>query len=162
MKKILVVVSAVLVALVGSIAPSSAEAVEKTDPRGDAPARMDIARVTYRNMPQKAAAHIVVPELVRGGSAQLVIAPPDSDVFYIAYVRVAPNGTLRKRLTYATQVSERPQSCVFKAVWDAGANYIDVSVPRNCLKGMPPSLYMQAITGMGKDAAPPAYHLLQG
>ena len=155
--------SALLLAMLAGAPSSRAEAAHKYDAVGDAPARSDITQLTYRNQPNRVSVHLVVPHLVRGGSAGLVIGPPGSDVAYVAIVRITPSGALRKRLLYSTDTGSTDRACDFKAVWNAGANYIDISVPRPCLAGVGGgALFLQANTGGGKDFAPAAYHLLRG
>ncbi|GAA5149960.1 hypothetical protein GCM10023340_26100 [Nocardioides marinquilinus] len=156
------VVVAVLVALTGGVAPSSAQGVEKVDARGDASARLDISRVVYRNLPGRASARVVVPRLVRDGTTHLVLANPGSDWAYVALVRVADDGTLRTRFVRSSGGDVQRRSCRFTAAWDARANHVDISVPRRCLKGLRSTLYLQAATGLRQDYAPPARRLPQG
>lgn len=165
MLRLLALVVTVALATSQSISPASAEAVLKSDPAGDAPARMDITQVLYRNAPHRAQVRLSVPHLVRGGSAELFVAAAGgTDVAVTARVRVQGNGSLRKRLILRTNTYDLDIPCGFGATWNAARNFIAISVPKSCSDVIPDNgpLYLFARTGMDKDSAPTAYHLAEG
>src|SRR3954447_3959400 len=121
-------------ALIFQASPASAVVVSKTDPVGDAIPRLDITRVTYTNAPGPVRVRIVVPDLQRLGTARYTIAPPDSDVAYVASVTFDGQGRMSKRFSWQPDVSNVPKPCAFKVKWRPADGYIKLTVPRACLK----------------------------
>jgi hypothetical protein len=157
-------------ALAGSMlllvpAAAHADSITKTDERGDTAAALDITNVAYRNADRVAAARIRIPELERRGQAALVIAQPRSDVAYYAIVRVRDDGSLVKKLMYATAATRKRTSCKIGATWNVPDGLVTVRVPQGCLKALSglKYYYMSVRTGdQGGDVARPAGRLRCG
>jgi hypothetical protein len=64
------------------------------------------------------------------------MAPPDSDIDYEAVVWIKSDGTLGKRMRFATAVTVETVRCKFSASWSASRNKIRLSVPQTCLRNL--------------------------
>lgn len=149
----------------GMAAPAHADVATKGDPRGDAPARLDIASVTYRNTTPIVSVRIRVPELTRAGRAEFYITTTGgTDVAYIALVSANPNGTLRKRFVERGNFGDTNLKCEFKARWDVSRSSIHIAVPRRCIPNAGAGAHymradMSAFDTGERDYAPVAQHL---
>lgn len=157
------VAGALLVA--GVAAPAHADLATKGDPRGDAPARLDIASVTYRNTTPEVSVRMRVPELTRAGRAEFYITTTGgTDVAYVALVSTHPNGAIRKRFVERGNFGDTNLNCEFNARWDASRNSIQISVPRRCIPNAGAGAHylradMSAFNTAERDYAPVAQHL---
>ena len=145
--------------------PEEADVVTKSDPADDAPAHLDIRKVTYQNRPKVVGFTFRVPDLERRGRAMAVVGQPNSDVGYVARLRIDEDGELVKRFFYSTVASMHPAKCDFTARWSAARGTIRVVVPQSCLKEINDSkrYYMSGRTGGANgDWAAPARHLERG
>lgn len=141
----------------------------KSDPQGDAPARLDVIKATYTNSRPAVTVHLVIPELERRGSVRLVIGPPqDGDGSLVAQVSVRPDGSINRQFFTGTVVGTVPERCAFKAKWNAEKGRISISVPWPCIRRVGGSyfgtgkLYLGAVTGAGVDFANPVRRLGRG
>lgn len=143
-----------------------ADVISKPDPKGDAPTRLDITNVTYRNTSARISVRLRVHGLERKGRAELVVGEPRTDVSWIAIASIRSDGSMRKRFVERGNVSETPQKCDFRAQWYAAKNYISISIPRECVPEIDSKfLYLasnlSAFEEDARDDAPPAKHLAQ-
>jgi hypothetical protein len=145
--------------------PAQADSVSKLDPAGDAPPRLDLTSVVYRNAAHLVSVRIQVPGLRRAGGVHLTIGPPTaSDYAYVAKVSIRDDGSLRKRFVYSSSPGEAPAKCDFDATWKAAKNYIRIAVPHPCVDSISKeNLYLRAdmvsLVNTDRDYAPAAAHL---
>lgn len=132
--KVLLIAAVVLAVSLLGAGPASAATHQESDRRGDAPPRLDITRVIYRNGPQAAVARIGFDDLLRRGKLTFVIAPPTAgDIAYVAIVRINDRGHLVKRFAFSDNAGNHPRRCHVGARWQAGQDVITVSVPQGCV-----------------------------
>ncbi|KAA1420111.1 hypothetical protein FE697_019745 [Mumia zhuanghuii] len=154
-------------ALVLAAPPAAADERVREDRRDDAPASIDIARVTYRHTETRVAARIRVPELGRKGRASLAISR--FGVFeagYVAVVRKRPGDRTTTRLLFFDHFDAHPRSCDgLRGSWRRATGTIRISVPRTCLEGhRTRKVYVAArtIRGSSLDDARPVRRLARG
>ncbi len=157
-------VAACALLTVGLANPAQADVASKKDPIGDAPARLDIASVTYRNTTPRATVRVRVPELSRAGRAEFYVTVPRTDVSYVAITSIRSDATLRKRFVVRGNLGDRQLKCSFSARWNVSKNFVYMAVPRSCIPNAGDGQhYMRAImSAFGTDDldyAPPAQHL---
>jgi len=160
--KVLLIVAVVLTVSLLGVGPASAATHQESDRRGDAPPRLDITRVLYRNGPQAAVARIGFVDLLRRGKLTFQIAPPTAgDVSYVAILTINDRGRLVKRFGYRDNASTHPRRCRVSARWQAGRDVITVSVPQWCVRAFGGrALYMGSFTPY--DFGPVVRHLARG
>ena len=147
---------------VAGSAPTNAAAVTKVDAVGDAPARLDISKVTYRNAATKVSTRIRVPGLERRGQARFLISKYATDAGFEVTVRIDENSKLKKRFAVVDNAGTHTRSCAVTARWSASDNYISISVPQRCIHLSPGPLYVAAATGNYLDRAPVVKRLRRG
>ena len=158
---------ALLAALVLALQPSGAEAstVSRSDPRGDAPAKIDILGARLTNGPARITGRSRIDSLTQIGRAYLVIGPPtDSDEAYVARVHLRRDGSLVKRFFYSSVVDDEPAPCRFRASWRPKVNVVTISVPHRCVPYRA-AIYanVQMESGRNSDYGNrPARHLRRG
>ena len=151
--------------VIGTATPTHADVTTKSDPRGDAPPRLDIASVTYRNTTPSVSARMRVNELTRAGRAEFYITTTGgTDVAYVAMVSSRADGTLRKRFVQRGNLGDTSLRCNFEARWDPNKNLIHIAVPRRCLPDAGAGAHyvridMAAVATGERDYAPAAQHL---
>ena len=79
-----IVAAAALVVTAAVVAPAAAETVERDDRRGDAPASIDVVHATYSHTHSRVRVVVRVPDLGRGGVADLSISR--FELFELGYV----------------------------------------------------------------------------
>jgi hypothetical protein len=147
-----------LTAAVLSTAPAMAATTTFTDPRGDAPARFDLTRVTAVNEPGRIAVQVRVRNL-RGGSPQIFgfgWRPVRSDIYYFATTVRRRDGSVRAVLRRAEETALVRVPCDVRARWALGRDTIRISFPQQCLelhRRAQVDAYIGAGNGQGGDPA---------
>lgn len=157
-----------LITAILSVLPASAAADTATrrDPRGDAPAGIDIVRSHYRHAVRSVSARVYLPALSDTGSVSLAISR--FDVFeagYVAVVRRRADGTVSRRLLYFDHFDYLPRRCDVGGRWNRDTGVVTVKVPRRCLDDhRRPRLYLgaRAYKRNRVDVAPPVLRLRRG
>ena len=150
---------------VGISTPAYADVTTKKDAREDAPARLDIASVTYRNTTPQVTVRIGVPELTRAGRSEFYITTATgTDVAYVAIASIRPDGTLRKRFVERGNLDDTHLKCNFEARWKDNKNFVYISVPRSCVPNAGDGAHymradMSAFDTDERDYGPVAQHL---
>lgn len=143
-----VVVLITALSVMVTLGQAQAASTIRYDERGDTIARLDIARVVYRNAPLRVSAKIAVPYLQRVGKARLTISRYGTDSAYDARVRIGENGGLRKGFFLVGNLGSTPRRCAFDATWNAVEGYIRLSVPHRCIRGFTNGpAYLESHTG---------------
>ena len=121
--------------LVASGTTASAETVRRTDPRGDAPAGIDLTRVSYTHETQRLKVVAVLPRLGDAGVATLSLSR--FEVFeagYVVEIRKRAGHEPRTRLLFFDHFDTEPRACDDVAgTW--GDRRVTLSVARSCLTG---------------------------
>ena len=149
---------------IGMAVPVHADMATESDPRGDAPARLDIASATYRNTTPRVSVRIRVPGRTRAGCAEFYITTTGgTDVAYVAIASNQPNGTLRTRFVERGNRGDTNLKCDFEARRDVTKNFIHIAVPRRCVPNAGADAHhmradMSASDTEERDYAPVAQH----
>lgn len=129
------VVALLMIFTMSGVGPASAATHHERDQRGDAPPRMDVIRVMYRNGPGTVSARVHFDDLKRRGRFNFIIAPPvDGDVAYVATLKIDRRGRVAKRFRITGPVGGTPAPCHFRGRWRASRDMIKVSVPQSCVE----------------------------
>lgn len=154
---------ALLMLFTGSTTAEAATTT-RTDPRGDAPAHIDMTRAVYRNGLHRVSTKIAIPDLQRRGSARLTISRYATDFAYSARVRIAEDGTLQKGFFADGNLGSQKRSCGFTASWNAAENFVSISVPQVCVRGLGggPAYLVTRTGGASGDGGPVVKRLRKG
>jgi len=132
-QKIAAGVGAVLLAG-GVAAPASARTVVREDPRGDAPARIDVTRVRYAHEKSYVRVAARIPDLGPAGVADFLVSRFDIfEAGYVARIRKPRGKAPKVALLYFDHFDLKKQKC--KGVtgnWSG--EVVRLKVPRTCLK----------------------------
>lgn len=150
-----------------AINPSDVHAAttSRLDPRGDAPPRIDLVRLSFTNSTTAVAGRMLIAGLAGIGRADLVIGPPtNSDEAFVARVRRDSNGRLVKRFFASSVGGTHPVACRFAASWRPRVDRIRISVPHRCIP-YPRAVYVNGVMRLGNHVDfgdRPARHLPRG
>lgn len=147
MHRFLTVLVVGLAVVFSAAIPASAARAVVSDPRGDAPAGVDIVSAKYVNADGYVKFRVKVRDLGRGGVFDFAVAQPRTDESLVARVT-------RNRVRWGIQDNVRTRwiGCAGDSYkWLEGRNVVQVRVPRACLdrRGYRGALYMQATTNNG-------------
>ena len=128
--------AACAVLLAGGVAvPASAQTVVREDPRGDAPARVDVTRVRYAHQSDRVRVAARVPDLGSAGTADFLVSR--FEVFeagYAARIRKQRGKAPRVSLLYFDHFNLKKRTCRgLTGSWSG--EVVRLKVPRSCLKG---------------------------
>ena len=151
----LIAVAGVLVGVVlaATMAPAQADSASLRDPRGDAPARFDLTKVTVSNSSERLYVRVRVQDL-RGQGTQIfgvgISSHSYTDYYSMNIVR-RPSGSTRAELVdFGSDGAVVP--CKISRDWLPRADVIRVSIPRQCI-GIRGPLRISADIGAGNGSA---------
>jgi hypothetical protein len=145
------VIACVLALCVSGTAAGSTQTTK--DPRGDAPSRIDITKVTYTYDASHVSVEARIPRLGATGDASLSISPLQVfEAGYVARAERKTGGVLAVGLYYFDHFALRKRKCAgIEGTWGSGR--IGISVPVTCLvEGFPSSrAFVQFAIGDGGE-----------
>lgn len=118
-----------------TLSPAQAATNGASDPRGDAPARIDVSHVKYGNLKHRLTALVRIPGLHRSGEVDVYLSAGGSGETRLARVFIKKNHKVGKRFYLAGDQVTRKR-CAFSATWKAGKNRVFLSVPKRCMGGV--------------------------
>jgi hypothetical protein len=134
-------------------AANAARAV-RSDPRGDAPASVDLLRARYVNGNDAVAQHVRVRDLNPGANVYLVIGRGSHPYRYAARVWKRGDGSVAERLYKRRAGEDEAVPCRgVRMRWQPERNKVTVSVPWRCLRMRVGALTMQAQSIRDRDQA---------
>lgn len=139
-RRILLLLPLVLAGLVVSTAlPASAEVVNVRDPRGDAPAHVDVTKARYVNGPKVIRFRASVNDLRYTGRFWFAMSiPAGTDSWYVA--RVTKYGV---RFGVSGNLGVDWRGCKgMNSTWRPGRDVVTARVPHSCVRG---SSYRRAL-----------------
>ena len=121
--------------LASAVVPASAETVRRDDPRGDAPARIDVSRATYTHSQHRVRVVARIPSLGRAGTAVLSISRFEIfEAGYVVEIKKRAGEPPRTRLFFFNHFDLEPRRCAaVSGTW--GDHRVSLSVARSCLTG---------------------------
>lgn len=122
--------------LVGAVAaPASAQTVVRDDPRGDAPARIDVTKVRYAHLSDRVRVAARIPGLGRSGTADFLVSRFEIfEAGYVVRIRQPKVGPAKVSLLYFDHFDLKKRTCKgVSGSWGSGV--VRLKVPRSCLKG---------------------------
>ena len=130
---VLLAVSVLLVA--GWPSPAGAEQVRRVDPRGDAPAAIDIWSARYQHREHRVRVVANIPDLGQRGRASLSISRfTIFEAGYVAIIKKRAGKDPQVRLTFFNHFELQPRDCPgVSGSWTD--DQVKLSVPRSCLEG---------------------------
>lgn len=142
-----------------------ADTAIKKDPRGDAPAKIDVTKATYTYDSQTVSVDARIPALGNRGDAALSISQfAIFEAGYIGRIQREPGSAPKVGLFYFDHFTTKKQKCDgITATWRKG--HITIDVPVTCLvNGFPSAqVFVQfgIVSGNGLDRAPAIRRLPQ-
>lgn len=137
--------------LLTSFAPSASAATgSASDPRGDAPAYIDVTRVTVRNATARVTFRVKVRDLGKGGTLVAYLYDGSSGVEFKAHRRA--NGSVAVKVTNTDLDDTYPVDCSdVRGSWQPAKDKIKLSAPQDCFQVTDtPSSWFAGVTMRGR------------
>lgn len=154
MRRLATVLALAATFLVVAPGPASADTVSFSDRRGDAEARYDLTKIRISHTAGTISVRANVRDL-RGTGTQIFginVDPVHSETVYAAHVVRRPSGrTIAHINGYGADGSVEVR-CRIERAFRLGADRIDVSIPRACIKE-PGPIYSSLFIGAGNGSA---------
>lgn len=130
-RRVLAVVAVVLACMAGTVQSSSAATSSRSDPRGDAPAYLDITRLTVNNTARNVVFRVKVRDLRKRGVFRLWMY--DGDAGAEAHVQRRANGSVKAKVFNTDLDDTYVVDCPgLRASWKIRRDLVRVSVPQSC------------------------------